>query len=294
MYEREREVALAAAQEANLAVRALHSQGSTAASKGGHPLNLVTESDVAVEESIVRALSTAFPADGFLAEESGEQPPRGRGRGRRWVIDPICGTRNFTYRLPSVATNIALLEEDGRAVVSVVAISPGGELLWAVAGEGAYSRHGDGSDTRLRVTAASHMVNIDYGYALISGQSSYIAAIAALLVRAAQVPLRSMGSSAALAYQALGSLAGNVFQQSKPWDITAGCLLCQEAGALVTDFEGRAWHPFGDTFLVASDESIHALLREAVEAAPALQPALDGWNAARANQGQAAPSGDDE
>jgi myo-inositol-1(or 4)-monophosphatase len=300
VYEREREIALAAAREANHSVRTLHGQGASATSKGGHPLNLVTEVDVAVEQGILRRLREAFPADGFLAEESGEQPPRegspeGRATPRRWVIDPICGTRNFTYRLPSVATNIALLQRVPRpgggsierAVLGVVAISPGGDLLWAVAGEGAYARMADGSDTRLQVSAASHMVNVDYGYALISGKSSYIAAIAALLVRSATVPLRNIGSSASLAYQALGSLAGNLFQQSKPWDVTAGCLLCQEAGALVTDFTGRPWDPFGDTFLVASDQQTYDLIREAIDAAPALQPALDAWQRARA--GRAVP-----
>ena len=86
-----------------------------------------------------------------------------------------------------------------------------------------------------------------------------------------------MGSSAALAYQAQGLLAGNIFQQSKPWDITAGCLLCQEAGALVTDFEGGPWHPFGQTFLVASDRPTQAAIRAALDGAPQIQPALDAW-----------------
>src|SRR5207237_1195076 len=119
MYEQEREVALAAARAANMTIRAAHGSGAAAAMKDGHPLNLVTATDVAVEKAIIQTIAAAFPDDGFLAEESGETAASGAGHGRRWVIDPLCGTRNFTYRLPSVATNIALLEGD-RPVLGVV------------------------------------------------------------------------------------------------------------------------------------------------------------------------------
>ena len=280
MYENEREVALRAVREANAMVRAGHARGAVAATKGDHPLNLVTETDVAVEEVLIERLSQAFPDDAVLGEESGDVAPRLAGGSRRWIIDPICGTRNFTYRLPSVATNIALLDGE-RPVLGVVALSPGGATLWAVAGEGAYERGSDGSDTRLQASGASRIINVDYGYALISGKSSFIASLAALLARASTHPVRSMGSSAALAYQAQGLLAGNIFQQSKPWDVTAGCLLCQEAGALVTDFDGQPWHPFGQTFLVASDLATQELLRSALRGAPVLEPLLDAWHEGR-------------
>ncbi len=279
MYEQEREVALATAREANLLIQAVHTRGAAAAMKDGHPLNLVTATDVAVEKMIIERLSSAFPGDEFLGEESGAIAPSSGRQGsaaRRWIIDPLCGTRNFAYRLPAVATNIALLERD-KPVLGVVAVSPGSDLVWAVADHGAYARQDDGSDLRLQVSAASHMVNIDFGYALYSGQSSYIAAIAALIVRSSRVPLRAMGSSAPLALQAQGLLAGNLFQQSKPWDITAGCLLCQEAGAIVTDFTGGPWHPFGPTFLVASDQATYDLLRAAITGAPAIQTLLEAW-----------------
>jgi len=280
IYEREREVALAAAREANAVVRQAHNHGAAASTKDGHPLNLVTETDVAVEALLIERLSAAFPGDGFLGEESGNSDPvAGQASGRRWVIDPICGTRNFTYRMPSVATNIALLDGE-RPVLAVVALSPGGDLLWAVAGEGAYARQADHTDTPIKVSGSSHMVNIDFGFALLSGDSTHIAAVTALLARLGRFPLRAIGSSASLAYQAQGLLAGNLFRGSKPWDVIAGCLLCQEAGALVTDFQGLPWRPFGESFLVASDAQTHGLIRQAIADAPMVEPILDAWFAA--------------
>lgn len=290
-YAHEREVVLAAMQAATKVI-AEHYQnysGASSTSKGGHPLNLVTESDVAVEQGLIAALWDAFPHDSILGEESGSitnpalpapsTPPR-----RQWVIDPICGTRNFAHGLPSVATNVALLI-DRQPVLAVVGISPARhrDLLWAERGQGAYARLGDGSDSRLQASAATKIVQVDIGYALISRQSAPIAAILAALVASADYPVRVVGSSAALAYQACGDLAAGLFQQSRPWDVIAGCLLCEEAGALVTDFDGAPWDPFGSTFLTCSDATLQRRLLDIIAQSSSLLPALAAFSHRPAN-----------
>src|SRR4029453_1583338 len=73
----------------------------------------VTEADRAVEAFVVSALREAFPDDGVLGEEGA----RGEGRsGRRWIIDPIDGTRDFMRGIP-VWSNLLALEADGEVAL---------------------------------------------------------------------------------------------------------------------------------------------------------------------------------
>ena len=75
----------------------------------------VTQADREAEQAIRRVLGRAFPTDGFLGEEFGEEGPRSR----RWIIDPIDGTKNFIRRIPIWAVLIGL-EEAGEVTAGVV------------------------------------------------------------------------------------------------------------------------------------------------------------------------------
>jgi myo-inositol-1(or 4)-monophosphatase len=72
----------------------------------------VTEADRAAERAMRRMIERQHPADGILGEEYGEKPSRS---GRRWVLDPVDGTRSFICGLPTWMTLIGLVEEE-RAV----------------------------------------------------------------------------------------------------------------------------------------------------------------------------------
>src|SRR5947207_12027251 len=104
----------------------------------------VTLADQESERAIVEILGKAFPEFGFLGEEFGATGPQER----RWIIDPIDGTRNFVRRIPVWATLIGL-EEDGEITVGVMHTATG-EMYTAVRGGGAYL---DGR--RLRVSETS-------------------------------------------------------------------------------------------------------------------------------------------
>src|SRR5262245_54529066 len=95
-------------------------------------LTPVTQADREAERVIVEILRRAFPDHGFLGEEFGE---RG-SRDRRFIIDPIDGTKNFVRRIPVWATLIAL-EEAGEVTVGVIHNPVTGELYDARRGEGA-------------------------------------------------------------------------------------------------------------------------------------------------------------
>ena len=97
-------------------------------------LTPVSDADVAVEDAIRRALKTARPRDAVHGEERGDT---GWGP-RRWVIDPIDGTKNFVRGVPVWATLIALMVED-QVVVGVVSAPALGRRWWAALGGGAFT-----------------------------------------------------------------------------------------------------------------------------------------------------------
>ena len=100
-------------------------------------LTPVSDADVAVEDAIRRTLKTARPRDAVHGEE---REDTGWGP-RRWVIDPIDGTKNFVRGVPVWATLIALLE-DGVPVVGVVSAPALGRRWWAGTGAAVTYQHG--------------------------------------------------------------------------------------------------------------------------------------------------------
>src|SRR3982750_420757 len=87
-------------------------------------LTPVTDADRTVEEGIRRTLSRARPRDAVLGEEEGST---GHSQ-RRWVVDPIDGTKNYVRGVPVWATLIALMVDDD--VVVGVASAPMLQRRW--------------------------------------------------------------------------------------------------------------------------------------------------------------------
>src|SRR4051812_30226666 len=94
----------------------------------------VTEADRAAERFLRHELAARFPDDGIVGEEEAERPGRS---GRRWVIDPIDGTKAFTHGVPLFATLVALLDGD-EPVIGVIHLPALGETVYAARGEGCW------------------------------------------------------------------------------------------------------------------------------------------------------------
>ena len=94
-------------------------------------LTPVTDADRAVERALVELLEAERPDDAILGEEFGATAPAQR----RWVIDPIDGTKNFVRGVPVWATLIGLLDGDD-AVVGVVSAPALNRRWWAARGDG--------------------------------------------------------------------------------------------------------------------------------------------------------------
>ena len=131
MWERELQVAVDAAQRAGeVALR--YQKGITAETKPDD--SPVTMADRECERLIAEALTAAFPDDGLLGEEG---TARSSANGRKWIIDPIDGTRDYVRGNPLWSTLIGL-EADGRMVVGVAHLPVFGGRFTAGRGIGAF------------------------------------------------------------------------------------------------------------------------------------------------------------
>ncbi|MFJ8045305.1 inositol monophosphatase family protein [Kitasatospora sp. NPDC096147] len=236
------DVALEAAAEAGALLREGRPADLGVAATKSSPVDVVTEMDLASEKLVLELIGRRRPQDGYLGEEGADRPGTS---GVRWVVDPLDGTVNYLYGLPSWGVSVAA-ELDGRAVVGVVAVPARGELFHAVLGRGAYL---DGAPIRCRPAPP-------WGQALVSTGFNYVREVReeqarVLLGLLPEVRDIRRGGAAAvdLCDLAAGRLDGFYERGLHPWDRAAGLLLVAEAGGLSG---GRPGEPAGDGLTVAA------------------------------------------
>lgn len=127
-------------------------------------LTPVTDADRAAEEIVRGQLSRARPRDAVTGEEFGDT---GRSA-RRWVVDPIDGTKNFVRGVPVWATLIGLIEDD-EVVLGVVSAPALGRRWWAAQGSGAWTGRSLSSARRLHVSAVSRLEDASLSYSSLGG-----------------------------------------------------------------------------------------------------------------------------
>lgn len=196
--------------------------------------DFVTHADRESEERIIGLLRGRFPGDAFLAEEGGARGGAGAGS-RVWIIDPLDGTSNFVSGFPFWCVSIAAREGD-ELVAAVVWDPLRDEMYTAERGGGAW-RNG----TRLAVTGRPDLdgafVATGFPFRNRHKIDSYLALFKAVFVHARAI--RRAGSAALdLAYVAAGVFDGFFEFRLAPWDVAAGALLIEEAGGVLTDFDG--------------------------------------------------------
>jgi histidinol-phosphatase len=189
----------------------------------------VTQADREAEQTIVEILGKAFPGDGFLGEEFGQ---RGGGE-RRWIIDPIDGTRNFVRRIPVWATLIAL-EERGEVVAGVIHNPATGEMLTARRGAGAWRDRTRITVSPVAALAEAHLIHADLGLLRRSGHWDGF-------VRLVDATARHRGFGDYLGYALVAEGKAEIYAELdlKPWDVAACKLIVEEAGGRFTDWQGR-------------------------------------------------------
>lgn len=194
--------------------------------------SLVSFVDVEAEKIILNGLNQVLPGSSFLAEEGTSQEVADSEI--MWIVDPLDGTTNFLHQIPVFAISIAL-QVQGEIVFGMVYEVNRNECFHAIKGKGAFV---DNQPIRVQESLFSDsLIATGFPYYDFSQASMYLNTLESIIQNTRGV--RRLGAAAVdLAYVSCGRFNGFFEYSLAPWDVAAGALLVQEAGGVVTDFEG--------------------------------------------------------
>ncbi|BEP11895.1 histidinol-phosphatase [Acidothermaceae bacterium B102] len=200
-------------------------------------LTPVSDADRAVEAAMRDTLAVERPHDALLGEEYGVTGDADR----RWIVDPIDGTKNFVRGMPVWATLIALSDHD-RVVVGVVSAPALGRRWWAARGEGAWTSDLDGSIRPCRVSQVSALSDAYLSYSSLNSwpEAREGGGIHGLLGQVWRS--RAFGDFWSHVLVAEGALDVSCEPSVSLWDIAALQVIVEEAGGRFSDLAGEA-HP---------------------------------------------------
>ncbi len=247
--------------EAGRQLRGFFEHGVATEYKG--EVDLVTVADRTVETYLRQALAEHFPDHGIFGEEG----TRDRmDSGYRWYVDPLDGTTNFAHGFPHFCVSMGLERRDaalaadaeGELVAAVIYDPMRQELFVGEKGKGAW-RNG----RPMAVSRTQHLAEslVATGFPSRKRHANpNIHFYQEFTLRSHGV--RRAGSAALdLAYVACGRLEAFWEFQLNPWDTAAGFLLVEEAGGLITGFDGSP-RKLDSREVLASNGRIHAELLE--------------------------------
>ncbi|GAA3856874.1 histidinol-phosphatase [Tessaracoccus defluvii] len=193
----------------------------------------VTEADTAVEESIRRTLARTRPRDAVKGEEFADTGESSR----RWIIDPIDGTKNYLRGVPVWATLIAL-EVDGRIVASVVSAPALQRRWWASEGGSAFTGRSILNATELRVSRVEEVEDASLSYSSISGWVDSGKGQGFINLMRDCWRTRAYGDFWSYMLLAEGAVDIATEPELALWDMAALDIIVREAGGRFTSLEG--------------------------------------------------------
>lgn len=212
-------------------------------------MSLVTDADKASEAYLIKELTALVPGVAIWAEESGAK----QGNDYCWVIDPLDGTTNFVHGIPYFCISVALTYK-GVPQVGAIYVPLQREFYYAAKGEGAWL-----NGERIEVSHEQKLENavwlVGLPYAKSERFKALVERISAVAPRS--FAFRHLGAAALdLAYVACGRLDAVFLVDLAWWDVAAGLLILEEAGAVVTDFAGK---PITAAYrsLIAANRPLH-------------------------------------
>ena len=218
--------------------------------------NLVTEADLAAQQTIHEHIRGRFPEHSFLGEEGLVET--NRDSPFRWLIDPLDGTLNYVHHFPYYAVSIAL-ECDGEMIAGVVYDPNRDEMFSAVRGGGA-TLNGRELHTSTAATLAEAFVVASLPVA-VEADDPTVQSFLRVLPKA-QTVQRTGSAALNLSYVAAGRIDAYWSASLKPWDMAAGILLVREAGGRVSTMAGRAFNVEVPDLLSSNGTSVHESLQQ--------------------------------
>lgn len=212
--------------------------------------NLVTEIDKKSEKLILDFISKNYPTHAILTEESGSIK---KDSEYLWVIDPLDGTTNFAHGLPIFSVSIGLMKKNEIVAGAVYDVMK--DIMY-------FSEKGSGSfagEKKLKVSSTDQLalsfLVTGFPYNLVENPDNVFERFTAMTKKSRAV--RRLGSAAIdFCYVASGVFDGFWEVSLFPWDMCAGKLILEEAGGIVTDFNGNEIDIFSKQIL-ASNKKIH-------------------------------------
>lgn len=218
-------------------------------------------------EKLIRSLIAEYRPDDFILGEEGglsradgvrvaEGSIRRRlsdGDALEWVVDPIDGTVNFLYGLPVFAVSIAV-RSNSETIAGAVADVPGHRVFFAGKGLGAKVRDATGEIKDIHASAPENLAQslVATGFSYDAAMRSQQGAVVAKLLGKCR-DIRRLGSAAMdLCLVAQGSIDAYYERGIKVWDYAAGCLIAQEAGAVIRELEPNSIYPSSSGAIAAA------------------------------------------
>jgi myo-inositol-1(or 4)-monophosphatase len=244
----------------DIAVEAARAAGAELLSRWRRPLTVdtkstptdpVTEADLAAEKAIRAVLARARPDDSILGEEGGAT-----GDGElRWVVDPLDGTVNYLYGLPTFAVSVAVEDADGALAGAV--LDPVADELFTATRSGAPMSNGNPIAGSMCGELNRALIGTGFGYE--PEVRALQAAVAARVIPAARDIRRAGAAALDMCACASGRLDAYYERGVKAWDIAAGTVICERAGLVVRTLEPEGLLPSG--VVVASPTLIDELMK---------------------------------
>jgi myo-inositol-1(or 4)-monophosphatase len=248
----------------NFAIQTARDAGSILVDRLGRALqvsnkgdiDLVTEADLASEKLIIERIKSHYPRHAILAEESGATEFVPGTTDWKWIIDPLDGTTNYAHGYPCFCVSIGL-EHAGSIEIAVIYDPMREEMFAAERGQGATL-----NGRRMRVSDVEDLNSamLCTGFPYNVRERPNFARDFANFTMEAQAVRRDGSAAIDLAYIACGRFDGFWEDGLNAWDVAAGVLLIEEAGGLVTDFEGGKLNIYTPKVL-ASNGLVHKAMR---------------------------------
>jgi histidinol phosphatase-like enzyme (inositol monophosphatase family) len=227
-FDRELEFAQALAREAAAVAWRFQTEGVAVEAKAD--ASPVTVADKEIERRLARAISERFPQDGILGEEGAASESRS---GRRWILDPIDGTRDFIRGTPFWCHLLAL-EEEGEVRLGVAHVPALDLMCWATRGGGAF-RNG----SRIRVSGKTRLDEAFVSLNQLDRAGAMPYGGRLLEWAAGCWGFRALGGTVDALLLAQGSLDIWIEPRVAPWDLAAVQILVEESGGIFRCFAGE-------------------------------------------------------
>jgi len=198
----------------------------------GEATNFATEADLACEKFIFEKIKKHFPRDSFLSEEMGMI----KGASNfTWVLDPIDGTVNFSRQLLFWGVSLALFK-DNQPIIGVIYLPELNNLFFAEKGKGTFL---NGAKIKVSNTTILAKSIIEVGLSYPQQRKNQKLHFENFFRNFPAVIINTFSTIGPMCYVAEGKIDGFIIEDDLNWDIAAGQVIIEEAGGIVTDWQGN-------------------------------------------------------